>query len=42
MYEDNQEVSYYANREINHANKPGAPREDFDSSWKQAIEDANK
>jgi len=36
FYEDNQEVTFWANKEINHANRAGAPRDDFESSWEES------
>jgi len=36
FYNDNQEVTIWANKEINHANRAGAPRDDFESSMTQA------
>jgi len=36
FYEDNQEVTFWSNKEINLANKPGNPRNDFESSWTES------
>lgn len=42
FYEDNQEVTIWANKEINHANRAGSPRDDFESSMAQANNDVKK
>ena len=42
FYEDNQDVEFWSNKEINLANKAGNPRNDFESSWAQSHNDLQK
>jgi len=42
MYEDNSAVIPVANKEINHANRAGAPRNDYEASMEQANDESKK